>query len=103
MNAPTMIEPRIEERGWLERVLSVLAPVRAGEGITALLLSANVFLLLASYYVLKTVRESLILTEGGAEVKSYSAAAQAALLLLVVPAYGAFASKVNRSRLITWV
>lgn len=68
-----------------------------------MLLASNVFLLLASYYILKTVRESLILTEGGAEVKSYSAAGQALLLLLVVPAYGAFASKVTRMRLIAGV
>ena len=74
----------------------MLAPVRAGEGATAVLLAGNVFLLLASYYILKTVRESLILTEGGAEMKSYSSAGQALLLLLVIPAYGAFASKVNR-------
>jgi hypothetical protein len=33
-----------------------------------LLLSLNVFLLLITYYVLKTVREALILTQGGAEV-----------------------------------
>jgi AAA family ATP:ADP antiporter len=88
------------EKGWLERTLSLFAPVRAGEGASALLLASNVFLLLAAYYILKTVRESLILTEGGAEVKSYSAAGQALLLLLVVPAYGAFASKVSRMRLI---
>src|SRR5688500_8839106 len=56
-------------KGWLDRVLSVAADVRAGEGAGALLLAANVFVLLACYYVLKTVRESLILTEGGAEVK----------------------------------
>jgi ATP:ADP antiporter, AAA family len=103
MDALGTIEPRVSERTWLEQILSVLAPVREGEGATALLLSTNVFLLLASYYILKTVRESLILSEGGAEIKSYSAAAQAALLLFVVPAYGAFASKVSRGRLITWV
>jgi len=62
-----------------------------------------VFLLLAAYYIFRPVRESLILTEGGAEVKSYASAGQALLLLLVIPAYGAFASKVNRIRLITWV
>jgi len=64
---------------------------------------AYVFLLLESYYMLKTVREALILSEGGAEIKSYSAAAQAALLLLIIPAYGRFASRVNRDRLITSV
>ena len=33
------------------------------------MLAANVFLLLAFYYLLKTVREALIASEGGAEVK----------------------------------
>ena len=53
------------------------------------------FLLLAAYYMLKTAREVFILTEGGAEVKSYSSAGQAVLLLGFVPAYGAFASRVR--------
>ena len=39
------------------------------------------FLVLAAYYMLKTAREVFILTEGGAEVKSYSSAGQAILLL----------------------
>src|SRR5512137_2273069 len=85
-----------------ERALSLLADVRAGEGAGVLLLGLNVFLLLVSYYLLKTVREPLILTQGGAEVKTYSAAGQALLLLAIVPAYGAFASRVSRIRLITW-
>ena len=49
---------------------------------------------------MKTVREALILSESGAEVKSYSSATQALLFLVIVPAYGAFASRVNRIRLI---
>ncbi len=93
----------IHPKGPLEKLLSYFADVRAGEGASALLLAANVFLLLGAYYLLKTVREALILTEGGAEVKSYSAAGQALLLLLVVPAYGAFASRANRIRLISGV
>jgi len=87
-----------------EKVLSLLAEVRAGEGTSVLLLALNVFLLLMSYYLLKTVREPLILTlKGGAELTSYSYAIQALLLLAIVPAYGAFASRVGRIRLITWV
>ena len=66
--------PDVSPRNRLERVLSHLADVRAGEGVGALLLNFNLFLLLAAYYMLKTVREALILTQGGAEVKSYSAA-----------------------------
>jgi ATP:ADP antiporter, AAA family len=93
-------EPR---KNWLEKFLSIFADVRVGEGFVVVVLTANLALLLASYYLLKTVREALILTEGGAEVKSYSAAAQAILLVLLVPAYGAFASRVVRLKLITWV
>jgi len=87
----------------VERVLTVIAEVRAGEGAGVLLLSLNVFLLLAAYYFIRPVRNALILTQGGAEIRSYSAAGQAILLLAVVPIYGALASRVNRIRLISWV
>jgi AAA family ATP:ADP antiporter len=85
------------------RALSIVADLRSDEVIPTLLLTANVFVLLASYYILKTVREALILSEAGAEVKSYSAAGQALLLLAVIPAYSFVASKATRSKLITWV
>lgn len=87
----------------VERLLSPIADVHPGETATALLLTLLMFLVLAAYYELKTAREVFILSEGGAEVKSYSSAGQALLLLGLVPAYGAFASKVNRERLVTWV
>ncbi len=64
-------------------------------------MALNIFVLLASCYLLRTVREPLILTQGGAEVKSYSSTLMALLLLVIVPAYRAFAPRVNRSRLIT--
>ena len=86
-------------RSGLERFLSFFADVRAGEGPAVVMLAATVFLLLAGYYLLKTAREALILTEGGAEVKAYSSAAQALLLLAVVPAYSWLASRVPRVRL----
>jgi len=102
---PARVEPFAPppEKSWLDRVLSVAADVRAGEGAGALLLAANVFLLLGFYYILKTVREALILSEGGAEVKSYAAAGQALLLLGLVPLYGAIATRINRVRLISGV
>src|SRR5215216_5173643 len=93
----------VTRKSWLDRSLSLVSEVRPGEGISALLLAANVFGLLAFYYILKTVRESLILSEGGAEVKSYAAAGQALLLVAVSPAYGAVAARVNRVRLISGV
>jgi AAA family ATP:ADP antiporter len=91
------------KRPWVERLLSPIADVRREEAVSALLMTLLVFLILAAYYLLKTAREILILTEGGAEVKSYSSAGQALLLLLLVPAYGAFASRVNRVRLVSGV
>ena len=87
--------------GGLERLLKPFAEVRAGEALGALLLMLNVFLLLTAYYILKVVREPLILAGGGAELKSYTSAGQALLFLFLVPAYGAVASRVNRIRLIT--
>lgn len=72
----------------LERFLSFFAKVHSGEGKSLLLLFFNSFLLLFAYYLLKPVREALILTEGGAEVRSYAVAAQAILLLGAIPLYG---------------
>ena len=87
----------------LDRALAVFADVRAGEGKTALLMLVNIFLLLICYSVIKTVREPLILLGGGAEIRSYAAAGQALLLMAFVPAYGWFASRVDRARLLVGV
>jgi AAA family ATP:ADP antiporter len=87
----------------LERLLSPIAEVRRHEVVSVLLMTLLIFLLLGAYYLLKTVREVLILTEGGAEIKSYSSAGQAVLLLFLVPAYGAYASRVRPVRLVTAV
>jgi AAA family ATP:ADP antiporter len=77
--------------------------VRAGEGPTVLAMFATIFVLLVAYYVLKTVREPLILVAGGATLKSYAAAAQAATLMLYVPLYAWVASKLPRRKLIVAV
>ena len=93
-----------ERRGALDRLLSVFSDVHGGESVTALLLMLDAFLLLGAYYILKPLREGLILSEPhGAELKSYSAAAMAVLLMFVVPAYSAVANRTDRARLITWV
>src|SRR6476469_2704563 len=87
----------------IERLLSPIAEVRREEAASVLVMTLLMFLLLAAYYMLKTAREVFILTEGGAEIQSYSSAGQAVLLLFLVPAYGALASRVNRVRLIRTV
>lgn len=99
----TLRFPSATPRSRLEELLAHLADVRAGEGVVALLLTFNLFLFLGAYYMLKTAREALILSQGGAEVKSYSSAGQALLLLAIVPLYGMLASRVTRVRLVTGV
>ena len=84
-------------------MLGVFADVHAGEGGTALLLALNVFLILMAYYVLKPVREALVLGEGSPELKSYLSAGQVAVLAVVVPLYGRLVARFARMRLINVV
>ncbi|MDF2693397.1 MAG: hypothetical protein K0S65_1780 [Labilithrix sp.] len=93
-----------DERSSLERALGIVTEVRPGEGITALLLTVNVFLLLTAYYVIKPVREGLILAmASGAEYKSYLSAAIAVALLAVVPAYANVSNRVAKHKLVVGV
>jgi len=98
-----MPQLNIPEKSWLDRTLSVFSDVRPGEAGTALLMLANIFLILICYSVIKTVREPLILLGGGAEVRSYAAAGQAVLLMGFVPFYSWFASRVDRVKLLVGV
>ena len=85
------------------KFLKLFADVKPGEGPTALLLAINIFLLLMAYYVLKPVREGLILGEGSAELKTYMSAFQVVLLAFVVPLYGRLVSQLSRRKLINTV
>jgi ATP:ADP antiporter, AAA family len=96
-----MTEPSGHTR--LERALNLFTIVRPGEARTALLLALNVFLLLTAYYILKTVREALILGEGTAELKSYLSAGQVVVLAFLVPCYGRLVARYPRMRLINVV
>ena len=99
----TDLEQPPATRTWIERVLSPVAEVHRDEVASALLMTLVMFMILAAYYLLKTAREVFILSEGGAEVKSYSSAGQALLLLVLVPLYSSFASRVKRVQLVQWV
>jgi AAA family ATP:ADP antiporter len=98
--APAAVADSPPGRSW---VASLFGDVRSGEGLTVLLMLSNLTLLLVGYYVVKTVREPLVLLTGGAEMKSYAAGGQALVLMGLVPLYGWLASQVDRIRLITWV
>jgi ATP:ADP antiporter, AAA family len=80
-----------------ERLLSGFTRVQPGEGRCVALLCLQAFTLMVAYYLIRPVREALILTEGGAELRSYAVGAQALLLLLIIPAYGALVRRVEPS------
>jgi AAA family ATP:ADP antiporter len=73
----------------LRRVLGISTRLRPGETKSVALFFCYAFLLLVCYYVLKTVREPLLLgTAASAEIKSYAYATTALVLLFFIPMYG---------------
>jgi ATP:ADP antiporter, AAA family len=103
VDSAASLDPPLPNRP-LERLLRLFSDVRQGEGPLLLGLTLNVFLILVAYYVMKPVREVLILAQpGGAELKSYAYAAQAALFVVLVPLYGSLATRLPRRRLINGV
>lgn len=87
----------------LERMLSLCTRMQSGEGRGVALLLTNAFALMLAYYLLKPVRETLILTQGGAELKSYAMALQALVLLVLIPLYSRWAAKRDRLQLVRGV
>lgn len=89
----TKLEVVNKNHRWYEKLLNLFSYVRPGEGKSCLLLTLNACLIMTCFYLLKVVREPLILTQGGAELKSYATALQAGLLMFIVPAFSAFYHK----------
>lgn len=105
MTEPTP-EPqnRATEPAWLARALRPITEVHPGEAVTALLLTLNVFFLLSAYYVLKPLREALILAmASGAEYKSWMSGAIAIALFVLVPGYGLLVDRLPRIKLVIGV
>ncbi len=103
-NTPDGNAENKSEKNLLEKFLSLFTEVKPGEAGTALLLTLNIFLVLASYYIAKVVREGLILSEFGAIVKSYSSAFQTVLIgAVVIPVYSWLAARLDRKKLINYV
>jgi AAA family ATP:ADP antiporter len=89
-----------------ERFLRLFTEVKPGEGITALMMFANVFLILLAYYFIKPLREGWIAVsdiEGLSkmEVKAYSSFVQSILLLFIVGWYARLADRWDRVTLFT--
>jgi AAA family ATP:ADP antiporter len=101
--------------GMLDRLLGLFSEVHPGEGRRAFLMLLNVFLILVAYYIIKTVREPLILgtevpgflqalgIKSAAEIKTFASAGQALVLMAFVPAYSWLSSRVSRMNLIVSV
>ncbi|MCW5571558.1 MAG: hypothetical protein KIT37_00845 [Steroidobacteraceae bacterium] len=86
-----------------ERALRLLTRVRAGEGRCIALFGGHAFLIMASYYVLKALRESFLLAGAAAEVRSYAVAANGVVLMLLVPLYSAVRRRIDGLRLVRFV
>jgi len=89
-----------------ERFLQLFTDVKPGEGRTAMLMFANVFLILLAYYLIKPLREGWIAVadvEGLSkmEVKAYSSFLQTIILVFVVGWYAQLAAKWDRVKLFT--
>jgi len=76
------------------------ADVRPGEWRLVSLFFANLFLLLSAYYILKVIREPLILLGGGAVRRAYARGAQAGILVVLIPIYSALANRFEPARLV---
>ncbi|MCP4705447.1 MAG: MFS transporter [candidate division Zixibacteria bacterium] len=99
-----MIQPDPKKKKFsIESILSIFTECRSGEGALALLMTLNIFLILTSYLLAKVLREPLILSGGGAEIKSYASAIQVILLVGILRLYGWLVAKYDRRKLINYV
>jgi AAA family ATP:ADP antiporter len=85
----------------LERLAG--AEVDAGEWRAVTRFVVGLFLLLTAYYILKVIREPLILASSGAVSRSYARAVQAGLLIAAVPVYSALANRITPASLVQYV
>src|SRR5262245_53394900 len=81
-----------------ERCLGLFTKVVPGEGRGVGILALQAFTLMLAYYLIRPVREALILTEGTAELRSYAVGVQAVLLILKLPIYGQLVRRVATNR-----
>jgi AAA family ATP:ADP antiporter len=81
-----------------ERILSLFTRVQPGEGRCVGILALQAFTLMLAYYLIRPVREALILTEGTAELRSNAVGVQALLLILLLPVYGQLVRRVATNR-----
>ena len=104
------VRPALERDGasLLERGLRLFTDVRPGEGVTGVVLFADVFLILCAYYFVKALRDGWIAVSevagfSSVELKAYTSFAQSLLLWGVVSLYARLAARWPRRTLTTRV
>jgi len=85
------------------KLLRIVTVIHPGEALTVFLLTLYSFLLFLAYYIIKPVRDALMMDSWPAETKSYLSAAIAVSLIFVVKIFSRIASRASRNKLITWV
>ena len=100
--------PERDRLSLLERGLRLFTDIRPGEGVTGVVLFADVFLILCAYYFVKALRDGWIaISEVGGlssvELRAYTSFAQSLLLWGVVSLYARLAARWPRRTLITRV
>jgi len=69
------------------------------DGKATVRFAMRLFLILLAYYLMKPVREELILDGGSAQIRSYALAGQATLLLFLVPFYSRIIKRLHGDKL----
>ena len=95
----------LDRLSWVERALRAFTDVRPGEGRTALVMFANVFLILCAYYFIKPLREGWLAATGTGglsklELRAFAAFGQSLLLVPIVAVYGRLVGRWPRAVLI---
>ena len=80
-------------------VRELLSDMRGVDGRATVRFAIRLFLILLAYYLMKPVREELVLSGGSAEIRSYALAGQATILLLLVPFYSRIIKHLHGDRL----
>src|ERR1700675_2021365 len=100
-----LVVPPAPQFSPLEQVLRLFTEVQPGEGFTAIVMFANVFLILCAYYFVKPLRDGWIAVSdvrgfSSMEVKAYSSFAQSLVLIGAVALYGHLVTRWPRRELI---
>lgn len=84
----------------LDRLFSLFTKLRPGEGRSLFLLFWLGFAFMYCQWVLKPVRDALILSEADAEMAAYGNAVQALILMFMIPLYGILYRRLSKIHLV---